>query len=784
MGGALRLRLTGLAQGAGVRPWLKRLADRRGLSGWARNTGEGVEVWVEGDAEALEGFLEDVDRGAPAGSRPTRGEPERATAAGHVGFAIRESEAVGAGGARVPPDRAVCDACLAESSGEGGSRRAGDAFASCAGCGPRFTVIEAMPYDRERTTLRAFPLCERCVSEWNDPSDRRFHVQGMTCPDCGPRLRWTGAGEGPGGSAEGREALDRALRALRGGGVVAVKGLGGYQLAGRADLAATVDRMRALKGRDRKPFAALGARSWLGEGGWMGRWLSASERAALGSAENPIVIAEAPAERFGLAPGMAPGLGTTGLTGPSTALHEMLARGVGAPLALTSANAEGAPMAIEDDRAFREWGWRLEGILSHDRPIARRADDSVARVIGGEAATFRVGRGLAPLALPGLEVRGWGGGPSILALGGPLKSAPAFWNGALGALGAHAGDLDHPGTIEASGDSGADLARLMGGWPELVAIDAHPDFPARGLVAGRFGGARLIRVGHHHAHGAATLAEHGRLEEDSEALALTWDGTGHGSDGTVWGGEALLVNGFRGTCRRAGSLRPFPMPGGEAAIREPRRIAFGLSVEARGAEATLGDEWFLGRLGLSRERASILATMIIKGVNTPWTSSVGRLFDGVAALALGRGEAGYEGEPAMALEGAAGDWGWGDGERSAIPTRTEGGAEGVARGDWRGLWVELTRGAREGRDAGDLARRFHRSLVEWGASLAREFPGRTIALGGGCFQNRRLNEELRDRLEREGRTVLAPSRAPAGDGGLSAGQLAVARALAARGGLG
>jgi hydrogenase maturation protein HypF len=664
---------------------------------------------------------------------------------------------------RVPPDRGLCADCSRELR-DPADRRHRYPFTTCAACGPRFSVVEALPYDRDRLTLRRFPTCGACRAEYSDQADRRFHVEGIVCRDCGPRVElWDAAGTP---TATGDAAVRVAAGRLRAGSILAVKGLGGFQLLARADRPEAVARLRRAKARATKPFAVMSADA---EG--LRESVTAREFEALRSPENPIVLLDVPPGRIGACAEVAPGLATVGVMLPTTPLHQLLLDGLGLPVIATSGNRGDEPLVTDESAAPGALAGVADGFLVHDRPIAHRADDSVVRVIGGEAVALRLARGFAPHPLPAVERLATG--PPVLAAGGHQKVAVALWTGCQAVLGPHVGDLDSAATRAAFRKTIDHLTRLYGARPEAVACDLHPEYASTLWAEGT--GLPVERVQHHHAHAAAVLAEHDRPGD--EALALTWDGTGFGPDGTVWGGEVLLarLEGYR----RLASLWPFPLPGSEAAVRDPRRTAFGMMTAAQGLGPTVDDADLLRHLGITPDEARHFGRMIDRGVNTPWTSSLGRLFDGVAALVLGKMQEGYEGEPAARLEAITPDE---DVEPVEVPLRSPSagddlpGDASIPRADWRPLAAGLWQGVRAGEPTGRLAARFHRSVADWGVAAAGLAPGRAVVLGGGCFQNRRLREWVARGLRARGRTVLAASRIPPGDGGLAAGQLAVALA--------
>jgi hydrogenase maturation protein HypF len=752
---AARFTVRGAVQGVGFRPFVYRLATELRLGGFVRNAGEGVVIGAEGDPESLERFAERLTAEAPAGAAVEAVTREHARADGARTFVIEGSGGPARPHVRVARDVATCAACRAEVD-RPADRRFQHPFASCTDCGPRFSIIRALPYDRPRTSMAPFVMCERCAREYEDPADRRFHAQPIACPRCGPRLTLLDAQGRPGGHDD--EALDRAVAMLREGRIVALKGIGGVQLLARADRAEVVSALRTRKRRRGKPLAvmvpSLAAAHRLA-------CIGPEEERLLAAPENPIVLLRARTPSV-LAAGIAPRVGTIGLLLPTTPLHHLLLAALDLPVVATSGNVSDVPIAIDERAAVAELAGVADAFLVHDRPIVHRVDDSVARVVDGAPTVLRLARGFAPAPLPALE---WPGLPPVLAVGAHQKVALALWTGTQAVLGPHVGDMDGAAARAAFAQSVEQLSTLYQCAAEAIACDQHPDaFTTRWAQAS---GVRVIAVQHHHAHAAACMAEHGLLDRD--VLAVTWDGSGWGPDGTVWGGEILAAGAHHFT--RVGSLLPFPLAGGDAAVRQPRRVALALLAATLGPEAALDAAW-LRRLGLPAETARALLRMGERGLNSPRTSSMGRLFDGIAALLLGANEVSYEGEAAGWLEAHAGDSAAAAWDIPLLPP----GHDGVARLDWRPMIRELVAGVRSGADTHALAARVHATLAEGAAAVVAAHGHDTVVLGGGCFQNARLTALVSRRLCARGRTVFGHHRIPANDGGLAAGQLAVALA--------
>ena len=760
---AIRVRVRGLVQGVGFRPHVYRLACDLGLTGWVRNDGAGVLIHAEGSPATLDCFSHQLTSDAPSAATIEAVESEVSEQHGATRFRIltTRQEDDGPGSVRVPADRAVCPACLAEVD-DPADRRHAYPFTTCTDCGPRYSILARLPYDRPETGMVGFRLCKDCAEEYDDPECRRFHAETIACPACGPALLFRDLRSGA--ACAGPAAITSAAECLRAGSVLALKGVGGFQLLARADCSDAVRLLRRLKVRPSKPLALMVLSA--DEAEHIGR-VGPAERRLLTSAENPIVLLDLlPGGNEALAPEVAPRLASVGVQLPTTPLHHLLLGQIEFPAICTSANRSDEP--IISDAAALLAADLAGAVLTHNRPIVRRVDDSVLRVIDGRSVTVRLGRGLAPLPLPSLER--WArknrpGALPCLATGGHQKAAPALWTGTQAVLSAHVGDLDSAQTRRTFVETAGSLAELYGCSVASLACDLHPDYFSTRWAHEQ--GRPVVAVQHHHAHAVACMVEHDLL--DREVLAFTWDGTGYGPDGTVWGGEVLRthLNGFE----RVSSLRPFPLPGGEAAIRHPARVALGLLTQAIGPDAVLGDVVLLDRLGLTAGAAGTLLRAVERGVNSPWTSSVGRLFDGVAAMLLAVGETSSEGEAAGWLEAVA------DADViDAYPLPLVSEVGGTARGDWRPLVRALHEDWRRGESCGRCAARFHNALAGWAAVVAATFPVHNVVLGGGCFQNALLTTRVRAAVEQLGRRVFGPGQVPPGDGGLAVGQLAVALA--------
>jgi hydrogenase maturation protein HypF len=748
----VRARVDGTVQGVGFRPYVFRLAGEHGLDGFVANDERGVVLEVEGDAAAVEAFLARLPAEAPALATVEGIECEPVAPAGAGGFRILDSVRGATAEALVSPDTATCDACLAE-LWDPADRRHRYPFINCTDCGPRFTIVRGVPYDRPLTTMAGFAMCDACRAEYDDPRDRRFHAQPNACPTCGPAVALVDA-DGAGIDADPVRAAAAALRAGR---ILAVKGIGGYHLACRADDEEAVAALRARKHREDRPFALiapdLAAARALVEVG-------PAEEGLLTSRERPIVVAPA-IPGAAVAPAVAPRSADLGVMLPYAPLHHLLLADCGGPLVLTSGNAADEPIAYRDGDALVRLREIADLFLVHDRPIHVRADDSVVRAVAGRPPVrIRRSRGAVPASL-GLPVPA---ARDILACGAELKSTFCVAKGARAWVGHHIGDLREADTLTAFQEGVAHFERLFAVAPAVVAHDLHPDYLSTAYALAR-DEVEHVGVQHHHAHLAACLAEYG---ETGPAVGAIFDGSGHGPDGTAWGGE-LLVGGVDGF-ERAGHLHPVRLPGGDQAVRQPWRMACAWLVAAGAG----GDEGppplpaaLAGAVDAPRWRA--VASLARGGVAAPVTTSAGRLFDAVAALCGLRSTATYEGQAAAELEAVCDPH-----ERGAYPLPVAGGA--VL--DARETILAVARDTARGVPAAVVSARFHRALADATARACVEIAARrsveTVVLSGGVFQNVRLLTGASARLEAAGLRVLVPRRLPPNDGGIAYGQAAVA----------
>lgn len=757
----VRVRVQGTVQGVGFRPYVYRLAGELELAGYVLNDSHGVLAEVEGAALAVAEFLVRLASEAPPLARVEQVRAEELTPAGTAGFQILASPRGGVPDAPVAPDSATCAACLAELF-DPQDRRFRYPFINCTDCGPRFTIVRGVPYDRPYTTMAGFRMCASCQAEYDDPGNRRFHAQPNACARCGPAVTLIGPDGRPPEGVSLADPVRGAVRALQAGRILAIKGIGGFHLACRADSEEAVGRLRSRKHREEKPFALMVA--GLPEAQARVE-LRAAERELLRDPARPIVLAprrqDAP-----VAASVAPGSPELGVMLPYSPLHHLLLDECRV-LVMTSANVSDEPIAYTDEDARERLGTLADLFLVHNRPIQTRTDDSVARVLsvgGGRRSTLlRRSRGFVPasLALPeGLRA------PPLLACGAELKSTFCVARGRQAWLSHHVGDLQNLETLNSFVEGIAHFERLFAVTPELVVHDLHPDYLSTKYALEREGVA-LLAVQHHHAHFAACLAEHG---ERGPAVGAIFDGTGLGSDGTIWGGE-ILHGDLRGF-RRVGALAPVRLPGGERAIRQPWRMAAAWLQAAAGDDPPRPDSLLQVDAGAWHSVTALARS----GLASPVSTSMGRLFDAVSALCGLCSVINYEGQAAIELEAACDPL-----ERGSLPFEIRA-ADGLIVLDPRPTILALAGRLAAGEAVGALASRFHHAVSEAtveACALAAEQTGSELAvLGGGVFANRRLLEAVEAGLRARGLRVLLPERLPPGDGAVALGQAAVAAAQA------
>lgn len=742
---AYRIVITGRVQGVGFRPFVCRIATAFGIAGSVRNRGGRVEIHAEGSIAALTAFRQALTEEAPPLALPDEPRVRVIDPVGCTGFAIEVSRATDASDIHLPPDYFVCADCLAEML-DPAERRFRYPFINCTQCGPRYTLIDRLPYDRPNTAMKDFPLCPACRAEYSDPLDRRYHAQPLACPDCGPRLtfRQPGRAEVPGNGA----ALAACLDELRRGAIIAVKGIGGYHLLCDAREEVVVQRLRSRKHRPGKPLAVMVP--WRGADGMDSVRLCAEptpdEETLLVSPLRPIVLVRKRIDSP-LSPAVAPGLGEVGLMLPYSPLHHLLADAYGAPLVATSANVSGEPVLTDNEEVEARLGQVADAFLHHDRPIRRPADDSVFRQIAGSTRPMRLGRGSAPveLDLP-FELQA-----PVLAVGADLKSTVALGFGRRVVISPHIGDLGTLRSEEIFEQVIADLQSLYGVQPTHRICDAHPDY--RSSRWAHSGTLPVRRIFHHHAHASALAGEH-HLRGDS--LIFTWDGVGYGEDGCLWGGEALV--GRPGHWCRVGALRSFRLPGGDRAAREPWRCAAAVCWEA-------GVDWpdFPADSAMLRQAWEL-------GIHCPVTSSAGRLFDAAAGLTGLAGRCSYEGEAAMMFEAMASEVV----DPIELPLRERFGLHEV---DWAPLLPMLLDGALSVQQkAGVFHLSLARSIADQAIMLRTQYCFSQVGLAGGVFQNRVLTEHAVSFLQQSGFEVFLPERLPTNDAAISFGQIIEASA--------
>lgn len=772
-----RFLLNGTVQGHGVRPAVLRLASRLNIKGHVQNTAAGVSI-IAGAAhsEQLIRFEDELKHSLPVGTQIKRLSLERSEAeAAHFGrFEIRDSQPGGPVATLVPRDMVTCRQCREELISRQDYRSA-YAFISCTDCGPRYSITRSMPWDRTKSSMQPYQLCRRCQREFTDANNRRFHAQTIACQTCGPRLTVSRPDAPNIPHAADRQTLreqkttdaailQAAADVILSGGIVGLKGIGGYQLVCDATNDDAVKRIRAGKQRPTKPLAVMVANL----DGWDAD-LSPPEQSILTSVAGPIVLVQNPKNRVtnagaavtrlpDFSPRIAPGLSSIGIMLPTSPLHELLIRRIARPLVITSGNVDGEPLARTREEAELQLGDFTDLFLHHNREITNSVDDSVVRVINDTIVTVRCARGLAPLPVAVKSAT------PILAVGGDLKSAVAFSNGTQSVLGPHIGNLSTIGTRQRFASQIKSLQQLYGTKAEVVAHDLHPDYFTTRWAEQQ--SIPAIAVQHHHAHVVATMAEHKLLNR--QVLGVAFDGTGFGPDGTIWGGEFLLAT--SGSFQRIGRLAPFALPGGDAAVREPWRTAVSLCIATNNQDlaASVEERWRC--CGISQKQVDSISHLA-KASSTPRTSSCGRLFDGIAALVLGISTARYEGEPAMLLEAICDEK-----EQSSYELLLDD-SDSLLNLRWDHLLNQLVQDLSASVDAGIIAMRFHRALAGALAQVAERFPEFPVVLSGGCFQNRILSEIAASRLQHHPGGLYLPGEIPPNDGGLAVGQLAVAAAI-------
>jgi hydrogenase maturation protein HypF len=753
-----RIEIRGVVQGVGFRPWVYRLATEEQLTGYVRNDTAGVTIEAFGSEQALDAFMHRL-AASPAPPAATIRELRASVIppAPVTTFSILQSAERSERRAPIPPDLPTCAACLSELFNPA-DRRYRYPFINCTNCGPRFTITRDVPYDRPATTMAAFAMCVDCQREYDTVGDRRFHAQPNACPACGPRLSLMTPSGAP---IESNDPIAMAGRVLRAGGVVALKGLGGFHLACDATSASAVQRLRARKRRDEKPFAIMVNDLKQADGI---ACLDDDERRLLESNERPIVLATG-REGNGVAAEVAPGLGLLGMLLPYTPLHHLLMREVERPLVMTSGNVSDEPMSYRNDDAVARLGGVADLFLVHDREIDARCDDSVARVIARRSVVLRRARGYVPRPIhvsPPFE-------RPVLACGGLLKNTCCIGVGDSAFLGPHIGDLENLDAYESFEESVRRMERFLRVTPDIIAYDLHPDYLSTRYALGRSEAAR-IGVQHHHAHVVSAMCEHGL---GGPVIGIAYDGTGYGLDGAAWGGEVIVA--CRDSFERVATFRPIALAGGDAAILHPWRIALALVEDAFEGRAPLDAIRLFSRI--PAPNLALVRQMIATRVRSPLAHGVGRYFDGVGSLVLARPESRYEGQIALEWNVVAdiADTGRYDYEVDwQPPTWTI---------DLRPMVRAVVRELVAGTGAPAISARFHNTLVSATAEIVRAIVTKRspapVVLTGGCFQNPRLAETLAQALA-PACDVYMHREVPPGDGGLALGQAIVADAIARR----
>ena len=766
-------KINGIVQGVGFRPFVYRLANERALTGWVRNSPAGVEIEIQGSAGLLASFECALSSEAPPLSDISTIIKEVIPVSATQGFSILPSTD-GEPDIQIAPDSALCSDCLREMF-DPSDRRFRYPFITCTNCGPRYSIITAIPYDRPNTTMAGFPLCPDCQGEYQNPLDRRFHAQPIACHTCGPQMSLVTA---QGAIMAARdESVVQAVQLLKNGAIIAVKGIGGYHLAVDACNHAAVERLRERKKRDEKPFAVMAADI---ETARTLVQMDEREERLLCSPEAPIIIVK---KRHGtlLSLLIAPHNGWLGLMLPYAPLHHLLMQNNFIALIMTSGNISDEPVAFEDNEALHRLSGIADYFLLHDRPIHIRSDDSIVRVFQGKPLFYRRARGYAPraVAIPFAV-------PPLLAVGAELKSAVCYADGTRAVLSQHIGDLQNSATFDSFSHIATHLSRLLAIKPIRIACDLHPDY-----LSSRYAedsGLPLIRVQHHHAHMASCMAENGL---DGEAIGIIFDGTGYGADGTIWGGE-FLVGGYD-SYRRAGHFRAAALPGGDAAVREPWRMALSYLYQALG-DAAFTIDHPVARILPEGER-SLFAQMLRRGINSPLTTSCGRLFDAVAALLNLRHTVSYDGQGAIELEALAETDSDFKSKSPPAPLSQRGGYNHPSQGgeysftivhhetmplqvDFSPMFTDILADITHGIPSATIAHRFHQTVASAATEVCLRIAAATglnrVIFSGGVFQNRLLTKMIYTALSQKGLHVFTHRLVPPNDGGIAVGQAAIA----------
>jgi len=770
----LHVEIRGAVQGVGFRPFIYRLAHELELDGWVNNSTLGVVIEAEGTRNRLESFMNRMRAETPPRAVIQVIESSYLNPIGYAGFQMRESESGGRKVAPMLPDIGTCDECLTEVC-DPSNRRWLYPFSNCTNCGPRYTIIEALPYDRANTTMKAFAMCDECRREYEDPGDRRFHAQPIACPACGPHLElWNQAGTR---LESHRDALLAAANAIRDGLIVAIKGLGGFHLVVDARNDAAVRKLRQKKNREEKPFAVMCPSV---EQVLQHCRVSDQEQRLLTSPEKPIVLVRKRRKVLArpVSDAVAPRNPYLGVMLPYTPLHSLLLLELGFPIVATSGNRCDEPICIDENEALTRLSGIADLFLVHDRPIIRHVDDSVVRVVLGREMFLRRARGYAPLPI---TISGGKESQAILAMGAHLKNTVALAVDRDVFLSQHIGDLETAEAFKAFEAVIQSFKKVYDSSPSRVAADRHPDYLSTRYALSS--GLPVVRVQHHFAHVLSCMADN---ELEPPVLGIAWDGTGYGGDGTIWGGEFLRVPPAATSCaysrnhaedavpfQRVAHLRAFRLPGGDAAAREPRRSALAVLYELLGAEALYRADLAPIR-AFSTEKRKVIQRMLRDGINSPLTSSAGRLFDAVASILNLRQLCAYEGQAAAELEFALDEFDTDARyEFELVPDASTGPANGLIV-DWGPTIRQILKDQARQLPVGQISARFHNTLVAMILAVATRIGEERVVISGGCFQNKYLTERTIRALRDAGFTPYWHRRVPPNDGGISLGQVVAA----------
>jgi hydrogenase maturation protein HypF len=751
----LHIVIQGAVQGVGFRPFIFRLASAMNLPGWVLNSAQGVFIEVEGEPAELNAFLLRISKEKPPHSFIQSLEYSFLDPVPFNSFEIRDSDLTGNINTLMLPDVATCDACLTEIF-DPQNRRYRYPFTNCTHCGPRFSIIESLPYDRPNTSMKSFQMCPACREEYEKPLDRRFHAQPNACPVCGPELQlWDPAGNV---LSTCDDALLEAAKAIRNGKILAIKGLGGFHLMADAQNSSIVALLRARKHREEKPFALMYPSIERIEEDCK---VSPLEYRLLKASESPIVLLERreAVSPSSLAASVAPGNPYLGGMLPYTPLHHLLMSELQAPVIATSGNLSDEPICIDEQEALKRLSRIADLFLVHNRPIVRHVDDSIVRIVLDRELVLRRARGYAPLPLQLKKSF-----PSILAVGGHLKNTIAISVDKNIFLSQHIGDLENRESLQAFRQVIADFQKIYAHHPTRIAADLHPDYLSTKFA--RESGLPMVSIQHHYAHVAACMAEN-ELEEP--VLGVAWDGTGYGLDGTIWGGEFILAE--PSVFKRIASFRKFRLPGGAPAVKEPRRVALGMLYEIMG-ECVLEQKDLPPIQAFSNSELQVLCRMLSQGIHAPWTTSAGRLFDAVAAISGLRQQMRFEGQAAMELEFTAAS----EKTEEAYPFKITT-PEELSLIDWEPMIQAIIQDVHAAIPLARIAKKFHNTLASIILAIAQQSGEKSIVLTGGCFQNKILLESAVEKLRSAGFQAYWHQRIPPNDGGIALGQIAAASKL-------